>query len=247
VPKLILLRHGQSEWNAANRFTGWYDCDLSKKGEDEARQASRLLADAGILPDVVHTSLLSRAIHTAELVLAELGRSWIPVYRHWRLNERHYGDLTGLDKVETRERHGTEQLLAWRRGYASPPPPITADNPHNPNNDVRYADIDPPLTECLADVVTRIRPYWGEVIAPDLLAGQAVLVSAHGNSLRALCKELDDISDDDIAELNIPTGTPLLYELEDDLRPVEKRPVLDRSLDPEAARAAADSVARQAG
>ena len=247
MPTLILLRHGQSEWNATNQFTGWYDCDLTTQGEAEARDGGRLLSEAGILPDVVHTSLQTRAIRTAELALATLGRSWIPVRRHWRLNERHYGNLTGLDKAATREKHGDEQLQAWRRGYATPPPPIADDNPFNPNDDVRYTDIDPPRAECLADVVARMRPYWDEAIAPDLRAGHVVLVAAHGNSLRAMCKELEGISDDDIVKLNIPTGTPLRYELDDDLRPVDDRPVLERSLDPEAARAAADAVARQAG
>ena len=236
MPTLILLRHGQSTWNATNQFTGWYDCDLTPQGEAEAQAGARLLADAGLLPDVVHTSLQVRAIRTAELALAELGRSWIPVRRDWRLNERHYGDLTGLNKAETRERHGAEQLKAWRRGYATPPPPISDDNPFNPNDDVRYASIEPPLGECLADA-----------IAPDLQAGRTVLVTAHGNSLRALCKELDDISDSDITELNIPTGTPIRYELSDNLKPVEAKAVLERSLDPEAARDAAETVARQAG
>ena len=247
MPTLILLRHGQSTWNATNQFTGWYDCDLTPQGEAEAQTGARLLADAGLLPDVVHTSLQIRAIRTAELALAELGRSWIPVRRDWRLNERHYGDLTGLNKTETRERHGAEQLQEWRRGYATPPPPISDDNPFNPNDDVRYTSIEPPLAECLADVVARILPYWDDAIAPDLQAGRTVLVTAHGNSLRALCKELDDISDNDIAELNIPTGTPLHYELGDNLKPVEAMAVLERSLDPEAARDAAETVARQAG
>ena len=246
-PNLVLLRHGQSAWNLENRFTGWYDCDLTPQGEAEAQAGARLLADAGLLPDVVHTSLQVRAIRTAELALAELGRSWIPVRRDWRLNERHYGDLTGLNKAETRERHGAEQLKAWRRGYATPPPPISDDNPFNPNDDVRYASIEPPLAECLADVVARILPYWDDAIAPDLQAGRTVLVTAHGNSLRALCKELDDISDNDITELNIPTGTPIRYELSDNLKPVEAKAVLERSLDPEAARDAAETVARQAG
>ena len=247
MPTLILLRHGQSTWNATNQFTGWYDCDLTPQGEAEAQAGARLLADAGLLPDVVHTSLQVRAIRTAELALAELGRSWIPVRRDWRLNERHYGDLTGLNKTETRERHGAEQLQAWRRSYATAPPPISDDNPFNPNDDVRYASIEPPLAECLADVVARILPYWDNAIAPDLQAGRTVLVTAHGNSLRALCKELDDISDNDITELNIPTGTPIRYELGDNLKPVEAKAVLERSLDPEAARDAAEPVARQAG
>jgi|TARA_B100001750_G_scaffold58388_1_gene46191 2,3-bisphosphoglycerate-dependent phosphoglycerate mutase len=247
MPTLILLRHGQSTWNATNQFTGWYDCDLTPQGEAEAQAGARLLADAGLLPDVVHTSLQVRAIRTAELALAELGRSWIPVRRDWRLNERHYGDLTGLNKTETRERHGAEQLQAWRRSYATAPPPISDDNPFNPNDDVRYASIEPPLAECLADVVARILPYWDNAIAPDLQAGRTVLVTAHGNSLRALCKELDDISDNDITELNIPTGTPIRYELSENLKPVEAKAVLERSLDPEAALDAAETVARQAG
>ena len=247
MPTLILLRHGQSTWNATNQFTGWYDCDLTPQGEAEAQASARLLADAGLLPDVVHTSLQVRAIRTAELALAELGRSWIPVRRDWRLNERHYGDLTGLNKTETRERHGAEQLQAWRRSYATAPPPISDDNPFNPNDDVRYASIEPPLAECLADVVARILPYWDNAIAPDLQAGRTVLVTAHGNSLRALCKELDDISDNDITELNIPTGTPIRYELSENLKPVEAKAVLERSLDPEAALDAAETVARQAG
>ena len=196
---------------------------------------------------MTHTSLQTRAIRTANLALDALGRSWIPVRRNWRLNERHYGDLTGLDKATTREQYGVEQLQAWRRGYSTPPPPITADNPYNPNDDIRYADINPPLAECLADVVDRMLPYWEEAIAPDLRAGHVVLVAAHGNSLRAMCKFLDGITDDDITDLNIPTGTPLVYDLNDELRPVEAKPVLERSLDPDAARAAADAVAKQAG
>lgn len=245
---LILLRHGQSEWNAGNQFTGWVDCDLTDQGIAEAVAGGVRLADAGILPDVLHTSLQVRAIHTAELALRRMGRSWIPVHRTWRLNERHYGDLTGLDKAATRERFGDEQFHAWRRGYDTPPPPIADDNPHNPNGDPRYADLDEvPLTECLADVVERLGPWWNGSAVPDLDAGRTVLVVAHGNSLRALCKLLDDISDDDIADLNLPTGTPIVYELDADLRPLEQKPVLERSLDPEAARAAAEAVARQAG
>lgn len=248
MPTLIVLRHGQSVWNATNQFTGWVDSDLTDQGVDEAVAGGRMLADAGILPDALHTSLLVRAIHTAELALREMGRSWIPVNRSWRLNERHYGDLTGLDKAATRERFGDEQLHAWRRGYDTPPPPIADDNPHNPNADPRYAGLDAvPRTECLADVVERLGPWWEEAAVPDLTAGRTVLVAAHGNSLRALCKLLDGISDEDIADLNLPTGTPLVYELDDDLRPVDQKPVLERSLDPEAARAAAEAVARQAG
>ena len=248
MPTLILLRHGQSVWNASNRFTGWYDCDLTSAGEQEARDGAELLAAAGILPDVVHTSLQKRAIRTANLALDALDRAWIPVRRDWRLNERHYGDLTGLDKAETRERFGVDQLQARRRGYSTPPPPITPDNPFNPNADPRYTDLaDPPLTECLADVVSRLVPYWESAIAPDLEAGKVVLVAAHGNSLRALCKHLDAISDDDIVNLNIPTGDPLVYYLNPDMRPSSNMPVLERSLDPAAARAAAEAVARQAG
>ena len=248
VPTLVLLRHGQSAWNATNQFTGWVDCGLTPQGIDEAVAGGVLLAKAGILPDVLHTSLQDRAIHSAELALRAIDRSWIPVHRSWRLNERHYGDLTGLDKAATREKFGDEQLHAWRRGYDTPPPPIADDNPHNPNDDPRYADLDEvPRTECLADVVERLGPWWEESAAPDLNAGRTVLVTAHGNSLRALCKLLDGISDDDIADLNLPTGTPIVYELGDDLRPVDAKPVLERSLDPETARAAAEAVARQAG
>ncbi|MBC8194680.1 MAG: phosphoglyceromutase [Acidimicrobiia bacterium] len=248
MPTLILLRHGQSEWNASNRFTGWYDCDLTSLGEQEARAGAGLLAAAGILPDVVHTSLQKRAIRTANLALDVLDRAWIPVRRDWRLNERHYGDLTGLDKAETKKRFGAEQLQAWRRGYSTPPPPIAEDNPFNPNTDPRYSELaDPPLTECLADVVARLVPYWESAIIPDLESGKVVLLAAHGNSLRALCKHLDGISDDGIVDLNIPTGDPLLYELDNHMKPVDDIAVLERSLDPEAARAAAEAVARQAG
>ncbi len=248
MPTLILLRHGQSEWNATNRFTGWYDCDLTPEGEAEAVTGARLMAEAGLLPDVVHTSLLKRAVRTANLALDVLDRAWIPVRRDWRLNERHYGDLTGLDKAETRARHGDEQLTAWRRGYDTPPPPISDDNPYNPNGDPRYAGLpDPPLAECLADVVKRLVPYWESAVVPDLESGLTVLVAAHGNSLRAMCKHLDGISDAEIVGLNIPTGAPLVYELDDRMRPVEAVPVLERSLDPAAACAAAEAVARQAG
>ena len=248
MPTLILFRHGQSEWNASNQFTGWVDCGLTDQGIAEAVAGGVLLAEAGILPDVVHTSVLDRAVHSAELALRVMDRSWIPVHRSWRLNERHYGDLTGLDKAATREKFGDEQLHAWRRSYDTPPPPVADDNPHNPNDDPRYADLDEvPRTECLADVVERLDPWWTDSAVPDLNAGRTVLVAAHGNSLRALCKLLDGISEDDIADLNLPTGTPLVYELGDDLHPVEAKPVLERSLDPEAARAAAEAVARQAG
>ncbi|HIG26039.1 MAG TPA: phosphoglyceromutase [Acidimicrobiia bacterium] len=245
---LILLRHGQSEWNATNQFTGWYDSGLTEQGVNEALAGADLLEQANILPDIVHTSLQTRAIRTAELTLGALNRSWIPVKRSWRLNERHYGDLTGLNKTETGEKFGQEQLQAWRRGYHTPPPPIADDNPYNPNGDPRYAHLDQvPLTECLADVVDRMVPYWESDILPDLQNGRTVLVAAHGNSLRSLCKYLDHISDQDIAELNIPTGTPLIYQLDPQGKPLEAKPVLQRSLDPAAAQAAAQAVARQAG
>jgi len=248
MPTLILLRHGESTWNASNRFTGWYDCDLTGQGEDEARAGARLLVAAVLYPDIVHTSVQTRAIRTANLALDVMDRAWIPVRRDWRLNERHYGDLTGLDKAATRERYGAEQLQAWRRGYATPPPPVTAGNPFNPNGDPRYSGLaEPPLTECLADVVARLVPYWESDIVPDLVDGNTVLVVAHGNSLRALCKHLDGISDDAIVDLNIPTGMPLVYELDDNMGPTTSVPVLERSLDPTAARAAAEAVARQAG
>jgi len=246
---LILLRHGQSQWNASNRFTGWHDCDLTRQGEAEARAGGTALAEAGLLPDVAHTSLQTRAIRTAELALAGMGRAWIPVRRHWRLNERHYGDLTGLDKSETRRRYGDEQLTAWRRGYRTPPPPIADRNPFNPNLDPRYAGLAPelvPRSECLADVVERLLPYWHDAVVPDLRVGRVVMISAHGNSLRALAKHLDRIEDDAIAALNIPTGMPLVYELGADMMPLEAKATLARSLDPAAAAEAAAAVAEQA-
>ncbi|WP_419926978.1 2,3-diphosphoglycerate-dependent phosphoglycerate mutase [Candidatus Poriferisocius sp.] len=247
---LILLRHGQSQWNASNQFTGWYDCDLTPKGEAEAQAGGKALTEAGLLPDVAHTSLQTRAIRTAELALAEMGCSGVPVKQDWRLNERHYGDLTGLDKSETRQRYGDEQLNAWRRGYRTPPPPIADDNPWNPNRDPRYAHLTPgeiPASECLADVVERLMPYWRHEVVPDLRAGRVVLISAHGNSLRALAKHLDQIDDESIAALNIPTGLPLVYELGPDMMPLEAKTTLARSLDPAAAAEAAAAVAGQAG
>lgn len=247
---LVLLRHGQSQWNLENRFTGWWDSDLTPRGEDEARQAGRLLAEADLAPGVVHTSLQTRAIRTANLALDILGRSWIPVRRHWRLNERHYGNLTGLDKAQTTAEHGEEQVKIWRRAYDIPPPPIGADNPFDPADDPRYAEMDPaaiPAAECLADVVDRTWPYYEDAIVTDLRAGRTVLVAAHGNSLRAIVKVLDRISDTDIAEVNLPTGVPLVYELGDDLRPPQARRPLDRCLgDPDAIAAAAAAVADQA-
>ena len=248
---LILLRHGQSEWNRSNQFTGWWDSDLTEQGEAEARAAASILDEADVAPDIVHTSLQTRAIRTANLTLETMGRAWIPVRRHWRLNERHYGDLTGLDKAETRERHGDEQLMAWRRGYATPPPPVREGNPFNPNSDPRYASLPAellPRAECLKDVVERMLPYWYDAILPDLQSGLVVLVAAHGNSLRALVKHLNHISDDDIADLNIPTGMPLRYDIGTDGQPVDDLAVDERYLgDPEAARAAAEAVAKQAG
>jgi 2,3-bisphosphoglycerate-dependent phosphoglycerate mutase len=250
VSQLVLLRHGESEWNQQNLFTGWYDCDLTPAGVAEAAAAGGMLAEAGIAPDVVHTSLQVRAIRTANTALDTLGRLWVPVRRSWRLNERHYGDLTGRNKAETVERYGEEQVKVWRRSYDVPPPPIAADNPHDPGADPRYAHLPPevvPTTECLADVVARMLPYWYDAIVPDLVAGRVVLVVAHGNSLRALVKHLDGISEADITELNIPTGVPLAYELGDDLRPVEAKPVTERYLmDADAVAAKAAAVAAQA-
>ena len=228
---LILLRHGQSTWNLQNRFTGWYDCPLSPQGRDEAVRAGRLLGAGGIEPDVAHTSLQSRAIDTCELALAELGRSWIPIRRHWRLNERHYGDLTGLDKNETAARHGAEQVRLWRRSYTTAPPPISPANPWNPADDPRYAAVAPesmPDSECLRDVLERLLPYWNDRITADLRAGVCVLVVAHGNSLRALVKHLDGIADDEISAVEIPTGVPIRYELGADMRPVRPLPLPKR-------------------
>ena len=241
---LVLLRHGESTWNAKNLFTGWVDVDLSDKGRAEAVRGGELLVAEGLLPDVVHTSVLRRAINTANLALDKADRHWIPVRRHWRLNERHYGDLQGKDKKQTMEQFGEEQFMLWRRSYDVPPPPIAADNPNTQAGDPRYAGLgaDMPDTECLKDVVARMMPYWENDIQADLRDGKVVLVAAHGNSLRALVKHLDDISDDDIAGLNIPTGMPLVYELDDDLRPTV---VGGRYLDPEAAAEAAAAVANQ--
>ena len=224
--KLVLVRHGESLWNLDNRFTGWWDVDLSPGGEDEARNAGRLLAAAGVEPDLVFTSVLTRTVRTANLILEVLGRSWLPVERHWRLNERHYGALTGLDKAETEARHGRQQFVAWRRGYATPPPPMEAGSEHDVSGDPRYAGIGPevvPATECLADVVTRMLPYWQDRIAPAVLAGRCSLVVAHGNSLRALVKHLEGISDEEITGVEIPTGEPMVYELDDRLAVKDKQ------------------------
>jgi 2,3-bisphosphoglycerate-dependent phosphoglycerate mutase len=241
---LILVRHGESLWNKENRFTGWYDVDLSDKGVDEARAAGRLLAAEGIEVDVAHTSLQKRAIRTLLLALEQADRLWIPVHRSWRLNERHYGALQGLDKAETLAKHGEEQFMLWRRSYDTPPPPLELDDERHPRHDSRYRHLPPdvlPATECLKDVVVRMLPYWHDHITADLRAGRTVLVAAHGNSLRALVKHLDGISDEDIAGLNIPTGIPLRYELDDDFRPVSKGYLGDA----EAAEKAAAAVAAQ--
>ena len=245
--RLVLLRHGQSVWNQPPaRFTGWEDVDLSDKGVEEARAAGQFLAAAGLLPDVVHTSLQLRAIRTANLALAAAGRHWIPVKRHWRLNERHYGALQGLDKSETRQKYGDEQFNLWRRSYTTPPPAVERDDPRHPSHDLRYADVPPnllPASECLADVVARMLPYWEDDVVPDLRAGKVVLLSAHGNSLRALKKHLDGMSEEEVVALNIPTGFPLVYDLADDFSVVSCAYLPDEAT----ASAAAEAVARQGG
>jgi 2,3-bisphosphoglycerate-dependent phosphoglycerate mutase len=241
---LILLRHGESEWNAKNLFTGWVDVALTDKGRAEATAGGDQLVEAGLLPDVVHTSLLRRAITTAHLSLDAADRHWIPVRRSWRLNERHYGALQGKDKKQTLEQYGEEQFMTWRRSFDVPPPPIEDDDEWSQSGDARYAELgqDLPRTECLKDVIARLLPYWESSIVPDLASGATVLVAAHGNSLRAIVKHLDGISDEDIAGLNIPTGQPLVYELDADNRPTGDG---GRYLDPEAAAAAAEAVANQ--
>jgi len=240
---LVLLRHGESEWNASNQFTGWVDVDLTEKGRREAVRGGELLREHDLLPDVLYTSLLRRAISTAHLALDSADRLWIPVRRSWRLNERHYGALQGLNKAEIKAQYGDEQFMTWRRSYDTPPPPIEKGSQYSQDADPRYVDIDGgPLTECLADVVVRFLPYFTDVIVPDLRAGKTVLMVAHGNSLRALVKHLDRVSDDDIAELNIPTGIPLRYDLDADLRPVVAGGTY---LDPAAAASGAAAVANQ--
>ncbi|MDA8058086.1 MAG: 2,3-diphosphoglycerate-dependent phosphoglycerate mutase [Actinomycetota bacterium] len=251
MPDLVLLRHGESLWNAENLFTGWHDVDLSPRGEDEARAAGALLAATGDLDlRVVHTSLLTRAVRTANLVLDAAGRSWLPVRRHWRLNERHYGDLQGRNKKETAERFGADQVKVWRRSYDTPPPELPEGDERQAAGDPRYRDVPAealPRTECLADVVARALPYWQDAIVPDLRAegarGGSVLVVAHGNSIRALRKHLDGIADEDIVGLEIPTGIPFRYRLDDDLAVLSAEYLGD----PEAAARAAEAVARQAG
>jgi 2,3-bisphosphoglycerate-dependent phosphoglycerate mutase len=244
MPTPVLLRHGLSDWNAKNLFTGWVDVPLSEAGEAEAVRGGELLAEAELLPDVVHTSLLRRAISTANISLDVCDRHWIPVKRSWRLNERHYGALQGKDKKQTLAEFGEEQFMLWRRSYDVPPPPIESTSEFSQDGDPRYAELgaDMPSTECLADVVARFLPYYGDEVVPDLRAGKIVLLAAHGNSLRALVKHLDNISDADIAALNIPTGIPLRYELDDDLAPVKAG---GEYLDPDAAADAAAAVANQ--
>jgi 2,3-bisphosphoglycerate-dependent phosphoglycerate mutase len=239
---LILLRHGESEWNAKNLFTGWVDVALSEKGRQEAVRGGELIRERHLRPTVLHTSVLRRAIETAHITLSEVDRLWLPVRRSWRLNERHYGALQGKDKKQTLEAYGEEQFMLWRRSYDTPPPQIDKGSEFSQDADPRYAGIDAPLTECLADVVARFLPYWEEAVVPDLRAGATVLLAAHGNSLRALVKYLDGISDADIAGLNIPTGIPLVYDLDDALAPTTPG---GRYLDPAAAEAAIAGVANQ--
>jgi len=242
---LVLLRHGESEWNALNLFTGWVDVPLSDKGRAEAERGGRLITEAGVLPDVVHTSLLRRAITTANIALDVADRHWIPVTRSWRLNERHYGALQGKDKKATLKAYGEEQFMLWRRSYDVPPPPLADTDQFSQAGDLRYADLsaaERPNTECLADVVARMLPYWESAIVPDLRAGKVVLVAAHGNSLRALVMHLDGISETDIAGLNIPTGIPLVYRLDADLKPTQPG---GEYLDADAAAAAIEAVANQ--
>jgi 2,3-bisphosphoglycerate-dependent phosphoglycerate mutase len=242
--KLVLLRHGESTWNRENRFTGWTDVDLSPRGIEEAIEAGRLLKEGGYVFDIAYTSVLKRAIRTLVLALDALDQLWIPDEKSWRLNERHYGALQGLNKAETAARHGEAQTKIWRRSYDIPPPPLMPDDPRHPSRDPRYAALNPtelPLTESLKDTVARFLPYWHDTIAPSIAAGRRVLIAAHGNSLRALVKYLDDVSDSAIVELNIPTGIPLVYELDDRLQPIRHYYLGD----PAAAAAAAERVAKQ--
>ena len=242
--RLVLLRHGQSTWNQENRFTGWTDVDLSELGREEARHAGRLMAAEKFEFDVAYTSVLKRAIRTLWTAMDEMDLMWLPVHRTWRLNERHYGSLQGLNKAETAAKHGDAQVKIWRRSYDIPPPPLTADDPRHPSHDRRYAALPPeqlPLTESLKDTVARFLPYWHETIAPDIRAGKKVLIAAHGNSLRALVKYLDNVPEDEIVELNIPTGIPLVYLLNDELKPLQKFYLGDAA----AAERAAAAVANQ--
>ena len=242
--KVVLLRHGQSQWNLENRFTGWHDVDLTEQGQAEARAAGQVLKENGFVFDKAYSSLLKRAIRTLWLALEELDQVWLPVRRDWRLNERHYGALQGLNKAETAEKHGEDQVLIWRRSYDVPPPPMKKDDEGYAGNDIRYADVpeaDIPLTECLKDTVDRFLPYWHETIAPDIKAGKRVIIAAHGNSLRALVKYLDDLSEEEVLKLNIPTGMPLVYELDANLKPIKNYYLGDE----EAVKAAMDAVANQ--
>jgi 2,3-bisphosphoglycerate-dependent phosphoglycerate mutase len=242
--KLILVRHGQSTWNVENLFTGWHDVDLSDQGRIEARSAGVEIRKAGLKPDIAFTSVLKRAIRTLWSVLDEMDLMWIPVERSWRLNERHYGALPGLDKAQTVEKHGEAQVKIWRRSYDIPPPPLASDDPRHPLNDRRYANIDPrvlPASESLKDTLARVLPFWNDRIVAELKAGKNVLVAAHGNSLRAMVKMLDNVSEADITELNIPTGVPLVYELDDTLKPIKSGYLGD----PEAIKAAAEAVKKQ--
>jgi len=244
MKKLVLLRHGESTWNKENRFTGWTDVPLSEKGTNEAVEAGRLLVKEGFVFDVAFTSVLKRAIKTLWITLEEMDLMWIPVHNHWRLNERHYGALQGLNKAETAEKHGMEQVKIWRRSYDIPPPALTTDDERYPGKDPRYAYLRPeevPVTESLKDTVARFLPYWHETIAPVVRSRKRVIIAAHGNSLRALVKYLDNVSESEIVGLNIPTGIPLVYELEDDLKPIRSYYLGD----PEAAKKAAQAVADQ--
>ena len=244
MKKIVLIRHGESSWNQENRFTGWTDVDLTPKGVAEARAAGEEMLKAGLVFDAAYTSVLKRAIRTLWLALEQMDLMWIPEYKSWRLNERHYGSLQGLNKLETVQKHGEEQVRIWRRSYDIRPPALAADDPRAPHNDPRYAGLrreEIPLTECLKDTVARVLPYWSETIAPAVRAGERVLIASHGNSIRALVKYLDKISDEKIVELNIPTGIPLVYELNDDLPPIRSYYLGD----PEAIRRAAQSVADQ--
>lgn len=243
MKKLLLLRHGESTWNKENRFTGWTDVDLSPKGLEEAKNAGQLLKQNGFVFDIAYTSVLKRAIRTLWIALDEMDLMWLPVHNSWRLNERHYGALQGLNKAETAAKYGEEQVLLWRRSYDLPPPALTPDDSRYPGNDPRYGSLprrDIPLTECLKDTVARFMPYWNDVIAPSVKSGQRVIIAAHGNSLRALVKYLDNISDQDIVGLNIPTGIPLVYELDDDLKPIRHYYLGDQAAVEEAMRSVAN-------
>ncbi|MFT8592974.1 MAG: phosphoglyceromutase [Bifidobacterium sp.] len=240
--KLVLLRHGQSAWNKTNQFTGWVDVPLTEQGVEEAKNGGELLAKRGVLPDIVFTSLLRRAINTANYALDAADRLWIPVKRNWRLNERHYGALQGKDKTQIREKYGDEQFMTWRRSYGTPPPEIDADDEFSQEGDPRYAGEPVPKAEALSNVVERVTPYWNDEIIPELKSGKTVLIAAHGNSLRAIVKMLDNLSEEEISKVNIPTAIPLLYELDDDFKPIKPR---GEYLDPAAAAAGAAAVAAQ--